>query len=374
MSIAARIRAAVLAAALLAVGAGAAAQAPANVCARPAADTAGEALTRLSRLQTVGCLGGSRCQTALCKSVATFEARWKDKPVTEITYREARSLFEDIRASAETLPASHLAAPELQRMFAAWSPALGGPGTLSVERLRTLETMQWQPESGDLRLFARSPNAEIVLKDQFEQRCATGAAACTAALAQAAEVIEHSLLVHRVLTVALDADAILAPYFERLRKRWAAYNNESRAIYPWELAANARLLKGPTEGFVEPPDRQLLLLHPGAGMTYKPSRGNEESELRGVITVDLVGLYRWRWGGADGTQITSTSGWSVAAGWDGRRVGYGLGFHFADNRSLYLMRDKDGRTMLVVSLDLGNYLRDKEASVRDLGERIRALR
>lgn len=372
MNTATRFIVSALAALVFAAGAGA--QPAAGSCARPAVANAEQALGELDLLRSDQCLGGDKCTSTLCRAVSGFEERWKDKPVTELTLRDARGVFETIRAGADALPAAGLAVPELRRMFATWSPALGGAGSVSQERLRALETKQWEPEGGDFRLFARNADAQIVIADQFASRCAQGAAACSAALSEAADVVTHSLLVHRVLRVALDADTVLAPYFDRLRKRWAAYNNESRAIYPWELAANARLLKGPTEGFVEPPDRQLLLLHPGAGMTYKPGRGGEESETRGVITLDVVGMYRWTWGGADGTQITGTSGWSIAAGWDGRRVGYGVGLHFSDNRSAYLMRDRDGRTMLVVSLDLGNYLRDKEASVRELGDRVRALR
>lgn len=362
-----------LASSLLAWCLAASAQVPAASCPRPSADDSDQALSRLNGLRVRRCLGGIQCDSPLCQKVAQFEERWRDKPTSDTTYRDARVLFNDIRASGAALPRTALAVPELQRMFQTWDSALGGGGALSAQQLGGLETKQWEVEPGDFRLFARSPNAQIVLKDKFKERCAD-TATCTAAVAEAIDVIEHSHLVHRVLRVALGADAVLAPYFEALRARWSAYNNESRAIYPWELALNGRLLKAPTEGFAEPPDRQILLLHPGGGMTYRPSQNGKDSDTRGVITLDIIGIYRWRWGGANGTQITNASGWSLATGWDGRGVGYGLGFHFSDNRSAYLMRDRDGRTMFVVSLDLGNYLRDKEAAVDDLRERVRGLR
>lgn len=359
--------------ALLLVAGSAFAQDPAAVCARPQVTSAGDALHQLNLLRVKKCLGGSRCTSALCKSVDEFEQQWRGQPPTALTYRDARERFAQLRASAATLPRQGLAVPELQRVLQSRADELGAFDNADVLRLRGLETAQWEPDTGDFRLFARSPDSAIVLKDALDTRC-TDAAKCSAALAEAADVVEHSLLTHRVLTVLLNADAVLTPYFESLNRRWSAYNNESRAIYPWELAVNARLLKAATTGFAEPPDRQYLFLHPGAGMTYRPSRDGAANDTRGVITLDLVGAYRWRWGGQDGAEIRDASGWSIAAGWDGRTAAYGLGLHFSDNRSAYLMRDRDGRTLFVVSIDLGNYLRDKEESVRDLRRKIDASR
>lgn len=347
---------------------------PAEPCARPPVGDASEALSQLNLLRIKKCLGGAKCTSALCQSVASFEERWRGKPATDLTYREARSRFEQIRGSAAALPRDGLGVPELQRMMQRWSGELDAFGSIDPQRLRALDTAQWEPETGDYRLFARSPDAAIVLKDGLEARCAGGTAPCSAALADAAAVVEHSLLSHRVLRLALGADAVLAPYFESLSRRWSAYNNESRAIYPWELWANAPLLKAPPAGFAEPPDRQYLFLHPGAGVTYRPSREGKPNDTRGVVTLDLFGVYRWQWGGANRTEIRDASGWSVAAGWDGQTVGYGLGLHFSDNRSAYLMRDRDGRTLFVVSIDLGNYLRDKEQAVLELRQRVETLR
>lgn len=358
-----------LLAALWLITGSALAEVPAESCTPPQVDNASQALSQLDLLRRKQCLGGKRCTSALCQAVAGFDQRWQGQPATDLTYREARQHFEQIRTSAAALPRDGLGVRELQRMLQRWSGELDSAGSIDLPRLRLLDTAQWEPETGDFRLFARSPDAAIVLKDGLEARC-TSPAACSAALDEAATVVQHSLLSHRVLHRALGADAVLAPYFESLSRRWSAYNNESRAIYPWELWVNTPLLKAPPTGFAEPPDRQYLFLHPGAGMTYRPSRDGKPNETRGVVTLDLFGVYHWQWGGANRSEIRDAGGWSVAAGWDGQTVGYGLGLHFSDNRSAYLMRDRDGRTLFVVSIDLGNYLRDKEQSVADLRQRV----
>lgn len=332
-------------------------------CTRPQVQNADQAMQKLDSLRRDQCLGGTACTSAICARVAEFESAWKDKKPTDATYRDTGTVFSAIRASADQLPANGMGVAQLQHMFSRWATALGGTGPITQAAVGKRETKQWEVEPPDYRIFARTPDA-LVVETELQKRC-TSPEACTAALAQVSDVIERSLLVHRTLTVALGADDVLGPYFDNLRARWSAYNNASRAIYPWELALNGYLLDVPKEGFVEPPSSQVLLLHPGAGMMYQ----KENSEVRGAITLDVIGFYSWQWAGPQRTEIRNESGWSIAAGWDGERAGYGLGLHFSGNRSLYILRDKDAKVMIAFSIDFGNYLLDKKSALDDIRER-----
>jgi hypothetical protein len=160
--------------------------------------------------------------------------------------------------------------------------------------------------------------------------------------------------------------AATVQYVVDLDTRWDQYFTRGRALLPWEVALNGRLAR-PERGFNEPPSYQLILLHPSPVVT---ASGFSHASMAAGITLDLVGVYAWRW---DGTRMRSPfamPGWlgdvplggAVTLVVDGNDdPGIGLVAYLPRNWSLGAAVKSDGDLRLLLSVDLAKLLIDPES-------------
>jgi hypothetical protein len=87
-----------------------------------------------------------------------------------------------------------------------------------------------------------------------------------------------------------------------------------------------------SRGFIAPPTRQLLFLHPDAGFSYVDP---VTDHLRSILLLEVLGFYAWKWDGND--HMKSAFGLAYVAAWEGdeaNRVSQGFLLHLPQNLSL----------------------------------------
>jgi hypothetical protein len=120
------------------------------------------------------------------------------------------------------------------------------------------------------------------------------------------------------------------------------------------------------EGFSEPPTSQILFLHPSVALAYRDS---EDDKLQEALGLDLIGFYRWRWGGKNEAGVTKPFGLTLTMAWDGEDLSYGVSVHLPKNWSVGVVTNGNGNVSALLSMDLGNYLLDKKKSVDKLRQK-----
>jgi len=339
-------------------------------CTPPAVTNADEATAALSDLRTDGCLGGNECTAPLCTKVGTFVGKWCEKNTGEFCrpaalsaelFSEAKELVGEVKEKAESLPANGTAVPQLRGMMGRWDGIFGTIGTKPLSGTRMTE---W--DTGGMRLFPDTVYM-IDVEKALATECVT-AERCQKSFDSAREVYTEAALTHRVLAVMAGAD--VQDVFKRLKQldaRWHAYHNETRAIYPWELLLNGYLVhESKLKGFAEPPNRQILFLHPSAGLEY---RFSGDDRLQEAILLDVIGLYWWKWGGEQEAEVTRPIGLAISASYDGVDPSYGATAHFPKNWALGVGADRHGKISVTLSIDFGNFLINKKNAVDKLSKK-----
>jgi len=338
-------------------------------CSRPTVSTSEQASGELDRLRGELCLGDRACTTILCQQIGELENRWGGKETAPELFSEAAGLFRQIRASATKLPEQGAGVPQLTGMLVRWNDALAGVSKAndsgSISRSTTDE---WKPKG--LKLFSGT-TYQIDFDATFADLC-SAPAPCQEAFDSATDSFSHTVMVHRVLSVLIGSDMRrLGSYLDTLDKRWQAYHNETRAIFPWELMVNGYFYKSRQAGFGEPPTSQILLLHPSAGLEY---RDDTNDKLKPAILLDVIGFYHWKWGGSSNAEVSWPYGLALAMAWDGEDFSYGITLHLPRNWSLGVTTDFDGHVMAIFSVDLGNFLMNKQKSVSELRQQFLQFR
>jgi hypothetical protein len=339
-------------------------------CTPPPVADGDSASAALSDLRADGCLGGEACSAPLCAKVGAFVEKWcgkgqgefcRPQPISADFFNQAQDLIGELRDRGEALPADGTAVSQLRGMLARWDGTFAAIGHAPVSGARLTE---W--DTGGMRLFPDTVYA-LDLEEAFAASCGKPDL-CQKSFDSARESYTEAALTHRVLAVLAGAE--VQDVFKRLATldaRWHAYHNGTRAIYPWELLANGYLVhESQVKGFAEPPDRQILLLHPSAGMEYRFSGGDRLQE---AIQLDVAGLYWWHWGGELDAELKFPLGLALAVSYDGVEPSYGVTAHFPKNWSLGVGVDRHSKVSLQLSLDFGNFLMDKTSSVDKLREK-----
>ena len=190
---------------------------------------------------------------------------------------------------------------------------------------------EWQ-YGGSLILFEGADDA-VDAKMIVEAACEglVVMADCARVFRTQAELLTLARLQFTVLSAfSAGQRAAFVRYLTGLEERWRRYHLDARANLPWELWLNGRLLAEPAAGcgFIEPPERQIILLHP---IPLLVARGATTDDMTGAIGIELIGLYAWRW---EGTQMRSP--WRGAPGFLDRSPLGGsllLGFDGDDDRA-----------------------------------------
>ena len=95
-----------------------------------------------------------------------------------------------------------------------------------------------------------------------------------------------------------------------------------------------------------------------------------DGDLEEALVLELVGFYRWRWGGDDEATMKKPFGASLIATWTGPSdLGYGVMIHLPKNWSLGVTRREIAgidETTYLLSVDLGKFLVDERRLREDL--------
>ncbi len=80
-------------------------------------------------------------------------------------------------------------------------------------------------------------------------------------------------------------------------KEWNAYFNKGVAQWPWEMMANGwcyrKKISG-KKGLLQPPESQLICLHPEVAMEYVDG-AEDGSELEPALMLEVLGINAWSW-------------------------------------------------------------------------------
>lgn len=297
-------------------------------------------------------LGGSECDSELCKAVA----EWEGDARSEARVTAAGDLLDRIRVAAESLPAGQPGVEALQSRLADWQVQFAE----AEGNIDTLSTALWQPAG--FVLFQGHPD-QIDFEHIFNNECPGSIEQCSELFATATCIYSVAVLQRSIQIVLLQQrrDDTVA-YLELLNRRWAAYNSGGRSLFPWELWVNGVLYerKSTGRGFIEPPTRQFVLLHPSVAIAGQDSPDGDFEE---TLVLELLGWYGWRWSGRDGATMKRPFGASLITSWDGsNELGYGVMIHLPKNWSIGATRravEGSHETSILVSFDLGKWLMEE---------------
>lgn len=357
--------------------------------ARKAANDPDLAAALLFELVSSDCLGGKACKGILCESVACIE-RFDDKEDgsiacpkrfdddEEINVSEKLALVADalqqLRARVANLDSNELAVAKLQTMYQRWESLdleIVNGNTQVLEKpdedddTRKFGTATWDPSG--LEIFG-GRDTEVDLDAFVEERCNRGnASECQKSFELAAEIYSLTKLKARVLQSLLQGqrDKTRA-YLDLLGSRWDYYFANARSLYPWELWINSAFYDrmAPDMGFANPPNNQLIVLHPTPAMLYSP---DAEDTLEPGLLLEIAGWYHWEWGDKGGVKGLPIGG-SVILAWDGADNEPGIGglLHLPKNWSLGATYNSEKDLSLIVSVDLGKLIADPKGLQKEI--------
>ena len=158
-------------------------------------------------------------------------------------------------------------------------------------------------------------------------------------------------------------------YLDGIAQRWDDFLTKSRSQTALELAVNSYLWRGDkTSGmFLEPPERQWVLLHPSVVLEYvdKAVDGNRSEE---GLMIEVIGMNWWQ-----NDKWYQPSGASYALVYSDRAGlsdwANGIAVYFGNKYVLGATR-RDGNTGYFISVDLLELYKDKK---KTLGEYTRNL-
>jgi hypothetical protein len=330
-----------------------------TACPVPTVDDAAAAVKGIDDLLLKDCLGGKSCQTDECKFIAKLEnADAGVQPSKEQISDRILIALRKLHDRANTLDEGKLGVAQLRGMLARWRiPSLGAVREDSVAVPTRLNNREWQGSQFDL--FLHTP-FELNLEKAFQADC-KAAEQCDVSFKSAVEVYTLSALVHRALERSVRDDiAAIGTMLKVYDARWTAFHTKSRAVFPWELVVNNLSYKSASAGFSGPPNWQWLFLHPSAAVAYDDKQDDKMQE---AVLLDVVGRYRWTWGGKNGAEITHAWGAALAMSWTGDDVGYGVAVHLPQNWSIGVTRSKDDQTQILFSVEFAQFVTDKRKSV-----------
>ena len=308
-----------------------------------------------------GCFGGSGCTSHLCVAVTKFESIDDEDELR----RETAVVVGLVQDFALSLPQLEALAP-MRTEFQRWSIL----GALVLEQRedeipRLLGTTDniWVISNG--RLFGgrppHVPPEEVDLFAMVEEGCAVAGPACRTNFDVASDAATAVNLQRRIVArLSLPGRVELAERTRRADARWSAYFSSARSQLPWELLLNSALYDADREPLAikGPPTSQWIVMHPSLGVAYTTNRSDDIDQ---AIVLELVGYYRWRWGGENKAEIRRPFGGSLVLSFDGRDdPAIGAMVHLPRNWSLGGTIDRDENFSLLLSLDVVKFIQSNE--------------
>ena len=318
------------------------------------ADEAQRCLTdRLQLVEPQSCSAYNR----VCEDVA----RWRKKTLPE-RVAESSQLLGTIRGGIETVSRDFPYAKPLGRELDRW---LRDAGAARFEPVQ-----QWRFNDASGRVLENKAN-EVDLVAALNKECVT-ADACAKALRGAGATVIYARMAEVVAGDLLsEMRAEATAYIQMLDKRWDRYFETSRFQYPWELLINDRRFKTQGQaGFVSPPEDQWIVMHPSAGLRYNPKG---ESTLEPLLILELAGIHRWKWSGADREDKLGGSlilAWATQKGGNGEtKPGLGFIAYAPKSYAIGVLRHTvagQKTTSLIVNADVAKLFENKAAVRRTL--------
>ena len=323
------------------------------------ATTAREALICVADLSQNVTAASCSPYNASCKALAE-----RRKDPAPFTATEAARFLIGMREALDAVTANFPYARPLYREIDRWTKDLA-TGASSAGRVLPPEIVrQWEYDTGSGKILDSRPN-EVDLRGALNKEC-TNADACTRALRSSAQTVIYGTLAQTLAgDMIRDLRAQGAAYIEMLDKRWDKYFDASRFQYPWELAINDRRFKNEGRGgFISPPEDQWIFMHPSVGMRYN-AKGEQTFEA--LLMLEVAGIHRWKWVGAD---RDDKLGGSLVVAWAGQHGGNGetkpgVGFiaYMPKSWAVGLLRHTvagEKTTSLIVNADIAKLFENKD--------------
>ncbi|MEM7360200.1 MAG: hypothetical protein AAF431_13950 [Pseudomonadota bacterium] len=150
------------------------------------------------------------------------------------------------------------------------------------------------------------------------------------------------------------SDVVASQAFnQRLEKKWLSYKDDTILLWPQEVLLNSLVFRQNKRGFTEPPAYKLLSLRPSIGLSYL---SDADHHLQPTLNVDLLGLYWWRYGGADGSEAQPGRGIAASMILDGSDHSYGFTYYHNPKWSVTLASGSKNDVVLSVSMQLTHWL------------------
>ncbi len=297
-----------------------------------------------------GCFGQTGCATTLCAAVASFEAIDDEATLRQ----ETGAVAEQVDDVAMSLPEVAALAP-LRETFIRWrilgQLVLDGREDEIPALIGTNDNI-WGVVDG--KLFAgrpaNAPPAEIDLFALIDDACVEPGPACRAGFELAGNAAAAVNLQRRIVARLSLAERVdIAERSRRADARWSSFFGAARSQLPWELLINSRLYDAERDPLAieGPPSAQWIVLHPSVGVGYR------EADFNQALVLELVGYYRWEWGGENKDRVSWPFGGSLVLSFDGDDdPAFGAMLHLPRNWSLGATIDRDENVSFLLSVDL----------------------
>ena len=263
-----------------------------------------------------GCFGQTGCATTLCAAVASFEAIDDEATLRQETAAVAEQV-DDFAMSLPEVAAPTTTLAPLRETFTRWR--ILGPLVLDgreddIPALIGTSDNIWVVADG--KLFAgrpaSAPPAEIDLFALIDDACVVPGPACRAGFELAGDAATAVNLQRRIVARLSLAERVdLAERSRRADARWSSFFGAARSQLPWELLINSRLYDAERDPLAieGPPSAQWIVMYPSVGVGYR------EADFEQALVLELVGYYRWEWGGENktGSAGRSAARWSSAS-------------------------------------------------------------
>lgn len=137
---------------------------------------------------------------------------------------------------------------------------------------------------------------------------------------------------------------------DKLDQQWRSYKEDTIKLWPQEVLLNSLVYQPNSEGLSPPPSYKLLTLRPSIGLTYLSEQSHR---VQPTINLDLLGIYWWRY---EGAQAEPGRGVSASLIWDGDDTAYGVSYHHNPKWSATLAQGDENDVVVSISFQLAHWL------------------
>lgn len=213
---------------------------------------------------------------------------------------------------------------------------------------------------------------------------------CRAAIEAMVDLVRVANLMQAVHQRADRSLGVNLLAYQRAEVMWDLYTNEARVQYPWEMLLNGYIYQrdinrleadqGHELALVDrlPPDRQIILLHPGVGLEYVDD-ASDGGRLEPAVVMEWVGFNSWRYRGS-GSNVTMARplGVSLVTTLSDRNgsknVGHGLAFHWNHTMTTGITWRSGGEVGLFISIGLADRFSSEQGRLSKIKDIFGGLR